>query len=99
MDDYSRYIIAWLLTGTMATDDVKRTLEMAAAKSGLSGIKVRHRPRLLSDNGHCYLAGDLKQYLGQQGISHTRGQRRMCSAARPKKAPPMPIQFQVQQVR
>ena len=51
LDDYSRYIIAWLLTRTMAADDVKRILEMAVAKSGFSGIKVRHRPRLLSDNG------------------------------------------------
>ena len=51
MDDYSRYIIAWLLNGTMAAGDVKETLEMAVAKSDFSGIKVRHRPRLLSDNG------------------------------------------------
>ncbi len=73
LDDFSRYIIAWLLTSTMAADDVKNTLEIAVAKTGVSGVKVKHRPRLLSDNGSCYLAGDLKQYLDQQGISHTRG--------------------------
>jgi len=73
LDDFSRYIIAWLLTSTMAADDVKNTLDMAVTKTGLTGVRVRHRPRLLSDNGPCYLAGDLKQYLDEHGISHTRG--------------------------
>ena len=73
LDDFSRFIIAWLLTSTMEADDVKNTLEMAVTKTGITGVKVRHRPRLLSDNGPCYLAKDLKQYLDDQGISHTRG--------------------------
>ncbi len=61
------------MTSTMAADDVKNTLEVAVTKAGVSGVKVRHRPRLLSDNGPCYLAGDLKTYLEEQGIEHTRG--------------------------
>eukprot|EP01022_Parablepharisma_sp_SALTPOND_P022229 TRINITY_DN44681_c1_g1_i3.p1 TRINITY_DN44681_c1_g1~~TRINITY_DN44681_c1_g1_i3.p1 ORF type:complete len:359 (+),score=52.33 TRINITY_DN44681_c1_g1_i3:1489-2565(+) len=73
LDDYSRYIIAWLLTSTMAAEDVKNTLELAVTKTGVTGVRVRHRPRLLSDNGPCYLAGDLKQYLDEHGINHTRG--------------------------
>ena len=73
LDDYSRYIIAWLLTKTMAADDVKNTLDLALHKTGISGVKVRHRPRLLSDNGPCYLAGDLADYLDRHGIKHTRG--------------------------
>ena len=32
-----------------------------------------HRPRLLSDNGPCYVSKALKQYLEQEGIAHTRG--------------------------
>ena len=32
-----------------------------------------HRPRLLSDNGPCYVSKALKDYLEQEGISHTRG--------------------------
>ena len=32
-----------------------------------------HRPRLLSDNGPCYVSGDLATYLGRHGIEHTRG--------------------------
>ncbi len=73
LDDFSRYIIAWLLCSTMSADDVKNTLEMAVAKTGATGVKVKHRPRLLSDNGPCYLASELKEYLAQQGIGHTRG--------------------------
>jgi putative transposase len=73
LDDFSRFIIAWLLTSTMGANDVKDTLELAVTSTGVTGVKVRHRPRLLSDNGSCYLAGDLKQYLDEQGISHTRG--------------------------
>ena len=73
LDDFSRYIIAWLLTKTMAADDVKNTLDLAINQTGISGVKVRHRPRLLSDNGPCYLAGELAGYLDQHGIKHTRG--------------------------
>jgi transposase InsO family protein len=34
---------------------------------------VRHRPRLLSDNGPCYLSGDLREYLAGKDMAHTRG--------------------------
>ncbi|MCF8066344.1 MAG: DDE-type integrase/transposase/recombinase [Desulfarculaceae bacterium] len=37
LDDYSRYIIAWLLTSTMAADDVKNTLDLAITKTGAPG--------------------------------------------------------------
>ena len=57
----------------MSAGDVKNTLDLAVAKTGITGVKVRHRPRLLSDNGSCYLAGDLKDYLAKHGISHTKG--------------------------
>ena len=32
-----------------------------------------HRPRLLSDNGPCYVSGELADYLETHQISHTRG--------------------------
>jgi putative transposase len=73
LDDFSRFIIAWILTSSMQADDVKNTLELAIAKTGISGVQVRHRPRLLSDNGSCYIAGDLQEYLDKKGIKHTRG--------------------------
>ena len=73
LDDYSRYIISWRLTTTMAASDVTATLEDALAATGLTTVKVRHRPRLLSDNGPCYISGDLKQWLARNGMTHTRG--------------------------
>ena len=73
LDDYSRYIISWRLTTTMAASDVTETLEDALRATGLSEARVRHRPRLLSDNGPCYISGELKSWLKQQDIEHTRG--------------------------
>ena len=73
LDDYSRYIISWRLTTTMAASDVTETLEDALTATGLSEARVRHKPRLLSDNGPCYISGELKSWLKQQDIEHTRG--------------------------
>jgi len=73
LDDYSRYILAWKLTTTMGSEDVKETLEIALEKTGLQQVKVKHRPRLLSDNGPCYISNALKDYLQQNQIEHVRG--------------------------
>jgi transposase InsO family protein len=73
LDDYSRYIIAWKLAPTMAANDVEENLEMALENTGLQKAKVRHRPRLLSDNGPAYLSKDLKLFLKRQHIEHIRG--------------------------
>lgn len=73
MDDYSRYILSWKLFSTMSAGDVKQTLDLALEKTGVRKIQVRHRPRLLSDNGPCYIAQELQEYLAKQGMGHTRG--------------------------
>ena len=73
LDDYSRYIISWELFSTMSATDVKELLDMAVEKSGVHQIAVRHRPRLLSDNGPCYLSGELEEYLLERGMAHIRG--------------------------
>jgi len=73
LDDYSRYIIAWRLCTRMGASDVSDTLDDALAFTGLDQVKVRHRPRLLSDNGPCYISGDLSDYLEGKGMTHTRG--------------------------
>ena len=73
LDDFSRYIIAWKLCTTMTAGDVTATLEEALAASGCSQARVRHRPRLLSDNGPSYIAGDLADWLGERKIDHIRG--------------------------
>ena len=73
LDDYSRYIIAWKLYTTMGAEDVKDLLEEAVKRTGVQGVAIRHRPRLLSDNGPCYLSKELAAYLEEQGMTHTRG--------------------------
>ena len=73
LDDYSRYIIAWRLSGSMGSDDVEETLKMALDKTGLETARVRHRPRLLSDNGPAYLSKDLATFLHRKQMDHVRG--------------------------
>lgn len=73
LDDFSRYIVAWKLCTTMAAADVTATLDLALQESGLDEAPLDQRPRLLSDNGPSYLAAELAEWLGQQGMRHTRG--------------------------
>jgi putative transposase len=73
LDDYSRYIISWKLFTSMSASDVKELLDMAVEKTDIARVSVRHKPRLLSDNGPCYLSGELQKYLESKEISHTRG--------------------------
>jgi RNA-directed DNA polymerase len=69
LDDFSRYIVAWRLGPTMCASDVTATLDQALAASGLDSATVVHRPRLLSDNGASYVAGDLADWLEGKGCS------------------------------
>ena len=73
LDDYSRYIISWRLTTTMAASDVTDTLEDALKATGLTEARVHHKPRLLSDNGPCYISKELREWLQDQDMKHTRG--------------------------
>lgn len=60
LDDYSRYIVHWEVCEGMKVDDVKRTVDRAIVKAR---IVTKQRPKLLSDNGSCYIAAELKTYL------------------------------------
>ncbi|MDC1296918.1 IS3 family transposase [Octadecabacter sp.] len=73
LDDYSRYIIAWKLCTNMRAGDVTDTIELALTASGCDQAVVRHKPRLLSDNGSCYISGDLAEWLQDKGMKHVRG--------------------------
>jgi len=73
LDDFSRYILAWKLSPTMGAGDVIETLDQALAITGIDQVRVKHRPRLLSDNGPAYLSGELRDYLGERRMTHTRG--------------------------
>ena len=73
LDDFSRYIVAWKLCTTMKAEDVTATLDQALQASGLSEAKTTRQPRLLSDNGSSYIAGDLAKWLDNRKIQHLRG--------------------------
>ena len=73
LDDFSRYIIAWKLCTTMKTTDVTDTLTLALTASGCDQAHVRHKPRLLSDNGSSYVSGELADWLGDRRMGHVRG--------------------------
>jgi putative transposase len=60
LDDFSRYIVHWELCSGMKAEDVKRTIDRAVRKAKLI---TKQRPKLLSDNGSCYIAAELKSYL------------------------------------
>jgi len=73
LDDYSRYILAWKLFTGMAAEDVQEVLDEAIEFTGVKHVEVRHRPRLLSDNGPCFISRKLGEYLATHDIAHTRG--------------------------
>ena len=70
LDDYSRFIVHWQLCKSMKSADVEETINHAMLKSNL---KHGEKPKLLSDNGSCYIANDFKNYLESQDIKHVRG--------------------------
>lgn len=73
LDDFSRYIIAWKLCTSIKVGNVTDTLDLALAASGCDRVKVEHRPHLLSDNGPCYVASDLDDWLQKYAIDQVHG--------------------------
>jgi putative transposase len=73
LDDFSRYIITWELCQNASAEDVKRSVERAVALTGVEQVDVVNRPRLLSDNGRCYIGQPLKAYLEEQQIKQIHG--------------------------
>jgi putative transposase len=70
LDDYSRYIVCWELCSSMTSKDAQRSIEHALQRTGL---KNNNPPRLLSDNGSCYISNNLADYLQSVGMVHVRG--------------------------
>ena len=68
LDDYSRYIVEWELCNTMTATDVERILDKSLLKTDLTQM-----PKLLSDNGACYISGQLNDYMTIVGMKHVRG--------------------------
>jgi transposase InsO family protein len=75
LDGFSRFVVAWKLCSTMQASDVVETLDLALAASDPDQVKVRHRPRLLSDNGSSYIAGDLAERPEARPGTHRRRAR------------------------
>jgi putative transposase len=57
----------------MRAEDVTATIELALTASGCDQAVVRHKARLLSDNGSCYTSGDLAEWLEDRRMDHVRG--------------------------
>jgi putative transposase len=70
LDDYSRFIVGWELCRSMEADDAERTVQKAL---WLTGVSPSHRPKLLSDNGPCYISKKLAKFLKKEGIKHIHG--------------------------
>lgn len=70
LDDYSRFIIAWDLRSQMTSKDVMPSVEKAMHFTGLT---KENAPRLLSDNGQCYVSEELKSFLFGKGIKPING--------------------------
>lgn len=49
------------------------TLDLALTASDCGKVKVKHRPRLLSDNGRCYVASDFGEWLEKCKIDQVHG--------------------------
>ncbi|WOC16205.1 IS3 family transposase ISSsp2 [Pseudochrobactrum sp. MP213Fo] len=72
LNDYSRYIITWKLCTNMHSDNLTDTIKLAFSASCCDQAVVRHKPRLLSDNGSCDISGDLAEWLKSQRMTHVR---------------------------
>lgn len=70
LDDYSRFIVHWELCKTMKTEDVQRTINRALQAVDLP---KEFRPKLLSDNGSCYIASELKDFMKDKKMQLIHG--------------------------
>lgn len=70
LDDYSRRIITFRLCESMSAPDVMDTVNDAIEATGLNRNQM---PRLLSDNGSCYISGEFRNYLASVGIKQING--------------------------
>lgn len=66
LDGCSRYIVHWEIREAMKEADIERLIERARElHPGVS-------PRVISDNGPQFIAGDFKQYIRLTGMTHVR---------------------------
>ena len=71
----------------MQASDVTETLDLARAQAGVDRVRVVHRPRLLSDNGPCYISQELADYLDTHGLVYVVKPIRTTAAASQERLP------------
>ena len=70
MDDYSRFILAWKLQRDMSANSLIEVVQEAVDATGMTGVPVEDRTKLLSDNGAGYVSKAFRTYLRLVGIGH-----------------------------
>ena len=79
---FQKSVIAWDLYTTMKAEDVEMTINKAMEfaqisetpnASSPSTSRKSKTPRLLSDNGPCYISTQLALFLDEKDIKHIRG--------------------------
>ena len=70
IDDYSRFILARDLCSNMTSNDAKPSVYKALE---FTGISKENAPKLLSDNGSCYISEEFKGFLKNRGIKPING--------------------------
>lgn len=64
LDGYSRYVVHWEIREGMSEQDVEIVLQRARERF------PRARPRVITDNGPQFIAGDFKSYIRFCGMTH-----------------------------
>jgi transposase InsO family protein len=66
LDGCSRFIVHWEIRESMKEADIERLIERARE------LHPGVAPRVISDNGPQFIAGDFKQYIRLAGMTHVR---------------------------
>jgi len=66
LDGYSRYVVHWEIRERMTERDVETILQRAREQFPAA------RPRIISDNGPQFIAGEFQQFIRLCGMTHVR---------------------------
>jgi putative transposase len=72
-EQFPKPIAPWEASNQFPPSDVEETLQIALDKVDVTLAEVKHRPRMLSDNGPAFVSQALKKYLRRYWLTHIRG--------------------------